>query len=94
MILQGHQCELQKKAEETVLLHYLVRYHEAAEEIPKHVERGSNNGSHIVVGSDSSCHHAIKGEIQHSKVHKKCVPQKLRSSPFKGGHRVEYRAVN
>lgn len=71
-----------------------MRYHESAEEIPKHVERGRDNCSHIVVGSDGGCHHPVKGEIQHSEVHKKCVPHKFRGSPLKGSHGVEYGAVN
>lgn len=60
-----------------MVLCYLMRNHESAEEIPQHVERGSNDSSHIVVGCHGSSHHAVKGEIQHGKVHKKDVPQKF-----------------
>lgn len=54
-----------------------MRNHESAEEIPQHVERGSYDGGHVVVGRHRSSHHAIEGEIQHSEVHEKDVPQKF-----------------
>lgn len=56
---------------------YLMRNHESAEEIPQHVEGGGYNGGHVVVGCYGSGHHAVKGEIQHSEVHKKYVPHEL-----------------
>lgn len=59
-----------------------MRYHESTEEIPEHVKRGRNNSSHIMVGCDGSCHHAIEGEIQHSKVHKKYVPHEFGNRPL------------
>ena len=44
-------------------IHYLVRNHEATEEVPEHIERSSDNGSHIMVGCDSSSHHSKEGEV-------------------------------
>lgn len=54
-----------------------MRDHKSAEEIPQHVERGGDDGGHIVVGRHRGSHHAVEGEIQHGEVHKKDVPQKF-----------------
>lgn len=53
----------------TLFVRYHVRKHEAAEEVPHHVERGCNDGSHVVVGRDGDGHHSEEGEVEQREVH-------------------------
>ena len=75
-------------------LYYLVRNHEAAEEIPQHVEWGRNNGGDIVIWRDGSGHHSVECEVQHGKIHEEYVPNKFQKCPLERSHGVENRAVN
>lgn len=49
--------------------YYLVWDHETAEEVPEHVERGSNNGGNVVIWGDGCSHHPVECEVHYGKVH-------------------------
>lgn len=61
-----NECHIKQQwilKDQKMTIHYLVRNHEATEEVPEHIERSSDNGSHIMVGCDSSSHHPKEGEV-------------------------------
>lgn len=63
--------------------YHLVRNHETAEKVPKHIKRSSNDGSDIVVWCESCGHHSIESEVEHCKIHEEYVPNELQSCPLK-----------